>query len=211
MGYVYTDNAKLRAPDDDAGDDVPADLSYVLAQLDTAVILQAPTKGDRDNLYLQAPSGVVCLVRAASAPHTLTGLYIKTSDAGSAVWGVIWEPASAFSLTAIQLSDSYTSRGTPQYDPGVWLEPGGYFASCHGAVVRVDGNKCTNGDIIGYLPTNFLPLYPSNDYACATAYSSGTGNGTAKVSIQVDGSLQYFGPDVAWIGLDSIRFFVTQS
>lgn len=207
MGYVYTSIAKLRAPDEHAADDVPAELSFILGQLDTAIVVQAATTGDRDSLYAAAPSGTLCLVRAPGPPSVLTGLFVKTSDPGTAVWDTVWVPTSALAFSAINLTGDYTSRSTPTYDPGVWKE-NAYFATCVGSVVRVDGTPIVQGSILGYLPSDKLPLRPNGDYAIATAYSGSTGPGNIKISIGADGGMTYFGPNVAWVGFDGLRYFV---
>jgi hypothetical protein len=92
VGYVYTDNAGLRVPDENAADDVPADLSFLADQLDTAVVLQAVSVAERDSKFYDAPSGAICVVRAGDG--TISGVYVKTSNEGSATWGTIWSPRS---------------------------------------------------------------------------------------------------------------------
>jgi hypothetical protein len=214
VGYTYSDFAGFRVPDEDAADDVPADLSYLVAQLDNVVILEATTTAERDSKFYDAPSGVICRVKnpdnAATDPGKVFGLYIKQSNAGTAQWGTLWEPPADLNFTAIPLADPYTTRGTPTYDPGLWLEPGGIFVQMTGAIVKVDGTQITSGQAIGYLPSNFLPLRPSGDYSCATAYHSAN-QGSSKVSLSADGTMTYYGPNVNWVGFDGIRYFRAQS
>lgn len=208
MGYTYTPNAGLRVPDEAAADDVPADLSYILTQLDTAVVLYAVSLSDRDSKYYNAPSGVICVVRAVDT--TITGIYVKRTDVGTATWGTVWEPPSALTFVAISPADQYTSRGTPTYDPGVWGEPGGVFATCKGAIVKVDATNISNGSVIGNLPSGYLPLNTSADYPCATTYQ--TANiGSSKINLTADGTITYFGPTLAWVSLDGLRYFRAQS
>ncbi|AWY07512.1 hypothetical protein SEA_LAZERLEMON_29 [Streptomyces phage LazerLemon] len=210
MGYTYTDFAGLRVPDENAADDVPADLSFLAEQLDTAVVLKAVSTADRDSKFYDAPSGVICVVRS-SPGGVVSGVYIKTSDAGSATWGTIWEPPSALELVQLTLNDQYTTRGTPTYDPGVYREPGGIFAQMSGAIVRVDGAQIQSSSVVGYLPSGYLPLRQSNDYAVAITSSSAYTTSEPKVSLSGDGSITYYGTPTNWLGFDSIRYFLAQS
>lgn len=214
MGYAYSDLAGLRVPDEDAADDVPADLSYLVAQLDTSVLLRASSTADRDSKFYDAPSGVVCVVKnpdnAVTDPGKVFGLYIKRSNAGTAEWGTIWEPPSALDFTAMSIADQFASRGSPTYDPGLWVEPGGVFVSMKGAVIRQDGATITSGSILGYLPSTMLPLGAASDYPCATAYHS-SNQGAYKVGLASDGVVTYYGPNVNWVGFDGIRYFRAQN
>jgi hypothetical protein len=209
VDYVYTDNAGLRVPDENAADDVPADLSFLADQLDTAVVLQAVSVAERDSKFYDAPSGAICVVRAGDG--TISGVYVKTSNEGSATWGTIWSPPASLTFTAIQLADPYTTRGTPLYDPGVYREAGGIFASLTGAIVRLDGGQVQSSQVLGYLPSGFLPLLAAEDHACAVTSSSGSTTSFPKVSLASDGSITYFGTPVNWVGLNSIRYFLAQS
>jgi hypothetical protein len=209
VGYTFTDLAGLRVPDENAGDDVPADLSYLADQLDTAVVLQAISSAERDSKFYDAPSGVVCVVRAGDG--TITGVYIKTANEGTATWGTLWEPPAGLTFTAIQLADAYTTRGTPTYDPGVYREPGGIFATLTGALVRIDGAQVASGSVVGYLPSGFLPLKAASDYAVAVTSSTANSTSSPKVSLSPDGTMTYFGTSVNWVGLDSIRYFLAPS
>ncbi|UTN93032.1 hypothetical protein SEA_MARKY_29 [Streptomyces phage Marky] len=209
MGYTYTDLAGLRVPDENAGDDVPADLSFLAEQLDTAVVLKAVSVAERDSKFYDAPSGVICVIRDGGG--VVSGVYIKTSGAGTATWGTLWEPPAALSLVAITLNDAYTTRGTPTYDPGVYKEPGGIFAQLSGAIVRVDGTPIQSSSVVGYLPSGYLPLRPANDYAVAITSSSGYTTSEPKISFAGDGTITYFGTPTNWVGFDSIRYFLAQS
>jgi hypothetical protein len=210
VGYTFSDFAGLRAPDENAGDDVPADLSYLVEQLDTAVVLKAATASERDSRFYDAPSGVICVVRSDPA-GVISGVYIKTSAAGSATWGTLWEPPSALELVALTLNDSYTTRGTPAYDPGVYREAGGIFAQISGAIIRVDGTPVQSGSVIGNLPSGYLPMRPANDFPVAITSSSAYTTSEPKVSLQGDGTMTYYGTPTSWVGLDSIRYFLAQS
>lgn len=209
VGYTYTDFAGLRVPDENAADDVPADLSFLAEQLDTATVLKAVSVADRDSKFYDAPSGVICVVRATPS-GTVSGVYIKTGNEGTATWGTIWEPPSALELTQITLNDAYTTRGTPTYDPGVYREPGGIFAQMSGAIVRVDGGQIASSSVLGYLPSGFLPLRV-NDFAVAITSSSTYTTSEPKVALQLDGTIQYYGTPTNWVGFDSIRYFLAQS
>lgn len=209
VGYTYTDFAGLRVPDENAADDVPADLSFLAEQLDTSVVLKAVSIADRDSKFYDAPSGVICVVRSAGG--VISGAYIKTSDSGSSTWGTIWEPPSALELTQITLNDAYTTRGTPTYDPGVFREPGGIFAQLSGAIVRVDGAQIQSSSVVGYLPSGFLPLRSANDFAVAITSSSAYTTSEPKVSLSGDGTITYYGTPTNWLGFDSIRYFLAQS
>lgn len=215
MPYTYTKFSGFRVPDENAADDVPADLSFLFDQADTVTFLRATSIGDRDSRYYDAPSGVVCVVKnaddAVSEPGRVFGVYIKTSNAGTVAWGTIWEPPTALSLTAITLAEPYNTRGSPSYDPGVWREPGGIFAQMAGAIVRQDGGAIASGSTVGYLPSGFLPMRASADYPVATAYSGSGGYGNNKIAIGVDGALTYYGPGTVWVSFDSIRYFLAQS
>jgi hypothetical protein len=112
---------------------------------------------------------------------------------------------------AISLNESYTSRGVPTYDPGVYKEPGGIFAQLSGAIVRVDGAQVTSGSVLGYLPSGYLPLRSSNDYAVAVTSSGSSTTSQPKVSLSGDGTITYYGTSVNWVGFDSIRYFCAQS
>lgn len=208
MGYTYTDFAALRVPDENAGDDVPADLSFLADQLDTSLVLKAVSAAERDSKFYDAPSGVLCVIRDGSG--VVSGVYIKTSGAGTATWGTVWEPPSALTLTAITLADDYTTRGTPSYDPGVYREPGGIFAQMSGAIVRVDGTPIQSSTVIGYLPSGYLPLRV-NDFSVAITSSSSYTTSKPKVALQVDGTINYFGTPTNWVGFDNIRYFLAQS
>lgn len=208
MGYTYTDFAELRVPDENAGDDVPADLSFLAEQLDTGLVLKAVSVAERDSKFYDAPSGVLCVIRAVDG--TVNGVYVKTSGEGTATWGTVWEPPSALTLTAITLGDEYTTRGTPSYDPGVYKEPGGIFAQMSGAIVRVDGTPIQSSTVIGYLPSGYLPLRV-NDFSVAITSSSSYTTSKPKVSLQVDGTINYFGTPTNWVGFDNIRYFLAQS
>jgi len=214
MGYTYSDFAGLRVPDEDAADDVPADLSYLVEQLDTGVVLRAVSSSDRDSKFYDAPSGVLCVVRnpddAVTDPGKVFGVYIKQSNPGTAQWGTVWEPPSALNFVAISIADQFASRGTPVYDPGLWLEPGGVFVSLKGAVIRQDGATITSGSVLGYLPSNYLPLAAASDYPCATAYHS-SNQGAYKIGLTSDGVITYYGPNVNWVGFDSVRYFRAQT
>lgn len=214
MGYVFSKFAGLRVPDEEAGDDVPADLSYLVGQLDKTTLLRAATTSDRDSKFYDAPSGVVCVVKnaddAITNPGQLTGVYIKMSNAGTATWAAIWEPSAGLTLTPIGLGDAYATRGTPNYDPSVIAEPGGLFATMTGAVVRTDGGNIVTNAVLGYLPSNFLPYKTSSDYAVATTYV-GAATGGYKVALNSDSTIVYYGPSVAWVGFDSIRYLRAQS
>ena len=206
MGYTYTDFAGLRVPDENAGDDVPADLSFLAEQLDTMTVLKATSTSDRDAKYYDAPSGVLCVVRSDPG-GVVSGVYIKQGDTGTATWGTIWEPPAALTLTALNLADPYTSRGVPTYDPGVYKEPGGIFAQMSGAIVRVDGGQIQSSTVLGYLPSGYLPMRV-NDFACAITSSSSYTTSEPKVSLQVDGTINYFGTPTNWVSFDSIRYFL---
>lgn len=206
MGYIFTDLAGLRVPDENAGDDVPADLSYLADQLDTAVVLTAVSTAERDSKFYDAPSGVVCVVRAADT--TISGVYVKTADTGESGWGTLWEPTPALNAVAIQLASDYTTRGTPTYDPGVVREPGGIFATMIGAIVRIDGAQVASGSVLGYLPSGYLPYLASSDYAVAVTSSSGSSTSQPKVSLSPDGTITYYGTSVNWVGFDSIRYIL---
>lgn len=208
MGYTYTDFAELRVPDENAGDDVPADLSYLAEQLDTGLVLKAVSVAERDSKFYDAPSGILCVVRDGGG--VVSGVYIKTSGEGTATWGTLWEPPSALTLTAITLADEYTTRGTPSYDPGVYKEPGGIFAQMSGAIVRVDGTPIQSSTVIGYLPSGYLPLRV-NDFSVAITSSSSYTTSKPKVSLQVDGTINYFGTPTNWVGFDNVRYFLAQS
>ncbi len=208
MGYTYTDFAELRVPDENAGDDVPADLSYLAEQLDTGLVLRAVSVAERDSKFYDAPSGILCVVRDGGG--VVSGVYIKTSGEGTATWGTLWEPPSALTLTAITLADDYTTRGTPSYDPGVYKEPGGIFAQMSGAIVRVDGTPIQSSTVIGYLPSGYLPLRVG-DFSVAITSSSSYTTSKPKVSLQVDGTINYFGTPTNWVGFDNIRYFLAQS
>lgn len=208
MGYTYTDFAELRVPDENAGDDVPADLSFLAEQLDTGLVLKAVSVAERDSKFYDAPSGVVCVVRAVDG--TVSGVYVKTSGEGTATWGTVWEPPSALTLTAVTLSDDYTTRGTPTYDPGVFKEPGGIFAQMSGAIVRVDGTPVQSGSVIAYLPSGYLPMR-AGDFSIAITSSSSYTTSKPKIGLQTDGTLTYFGTPTNWIGFDNIRYFLAQS
>ncbi len=207
MGYVFTDLAGFRVPDEDAGDDVPADLSFLVEQLDTVTVLKAASVSERDASYYDAPSGVVCVVRDPGT-GAVSGAYIKTSNEGSAVWGTIWEPAAALTPVALQLTDPYTTRGTPTYDPGVIKEPGGQFATMTGAVVRIDGTQITSSSVLGYLPSGYLPALDAADYATAVTSSVANSTSTPKVSLTSDGAITYYGSAVNWVGFNSIRYIL---
>lgn len=215
MGYTYTDFAQLRVPDENAGDDVPADLSFLAEQLDTGLVLRAASAADRDSKFYDAPSGVICVVKnaddALTDPGKVFGVYLKTSGAGTATWGTLWEPPAALSLVAITLNDAYTTRGTPAYDPGVFREAGGIFAQCSGAIVRADGTPIQSSSVIGYLPSGYLPLRPANDFPVAITSSSSYTTSEPKVSLQADGTMTYYGTPTNWVGFDSIRYFLAQS
>lgn len=206
MGYTFTDLAGLRVPDENAADDVPADLSYLADQLDTALILTAVSTAERDSKFYDAPSGVICVVRAADT--TITGVYVKTSDTGTATWGTLWEPTADLAFTSIQLADAYTTRGTPTYDPGVYRENGGIFATMTGAFVRIDGAQITSGSVIGYLPSGFLPLKSAEDHPVAVTSSSANTTSSPKISLTSSGTITYFGTPVNWCGLENIRYFL---
>lgn len=210
MGYTFTDFAGLRVPDENAGDDVPADLSYLAEQLDTRLILPATSAADRDSKFYDAPSGVVCVVRSDPA-GVVSGVYVKTSGAGTATWGTLWEPPAALELVAITLNDSYTTRGTPTYDPGVYREPGGIFAQCSGAIVRVDGTPIQSSSAVGYLPSGYLPLRAANDFPVAITSSSAYTTSEPKIGLNGDGTMTYYGTPTNWVGFDSIRYFLAQS
>lgn len=209
MGYTYTDFAALRVPDENAGDDVPADLSFLAEQLDTGLVLRAVSTADRDSKFYDAPSGVIAVVRALDG--AVSGVYVKTSNEGSAAWGTLWEPPAALTLVSVLLNETYTSRGTPTYDPGVYREAGGIFGQMSGAIVKVDGTKVTSGSVLGYLPSGYLPMRPSNDYAVAVTSATASSTSTPKVSLSADGAITYYGTDIAWVGFDSIRYFLAQS
>jgi hypothetical protein len=209
VGYTYTDFAGLRVPDENAGDDVPAELSFLAEQLDTKTVLRAVSVSDRDSKYYDAPSGIICVVRDGSG--VITGAYIKTSQEGSATWGTIWEPPASLTLVAVTLADAYTTRGTPAYDPGIYREPGGIFAQMTGAFTRVDGGLIQSSSVIGYLPSGYLPMRPNNDFPCAITSSSGYTTSEPKISLQADGTITYYGTPTAWAGLDSVRYFLAQS
>lgn len=213
MGYVYTDYAALRVPDEDAADDVPADLSFLAAQLDTALLLRAESLGDRDSKFYDAPSGVICVIRvpdgAVTDPGKVIGVYIKTSAPGTSEWSSIWSPPTTLDFLALSMTDDMRSRGTPTYDPGVWIE-NEIFAQMKGAVARADGAKVQSGTVLGYLPSSILPRFAANDFPCATAYHSTGGAGNPKVSLTGEGSVTYYGPECNWVGLDSVRYFRAQ-
>lgn len=206
MGYTYTDFAGLRVPDENAADDVPVDLSFLAEQLDTAVVLKAISTADRDQKYYDAPSGVICVVR--SAEGDVSGVFVKTSDAGEAAWGTIWEPPTALEMAQLTLNDLYTTRGTPTYDPGVYREPGGIFAQMSGAVVRTDGGQIASSSVLGYLPSNFLPLRNASDYAVAITSSTTYTTAEPKIALTGEGTITYYGTATNWVSFDSIRYFL---
>lgn len=209
MGYTYSDFAGLRVPDENAADDVPADLSFLVDQLDTVTVLKAVSTSDRDQKYYDAPSGVICVVRSSGG--VVSGIYVKTSDTGSATWGTVWEPPTALSFAQVVLNDQYTTRGTPTYDPGVYREPGGIFAQMSGAIIRVDGTQVQSSSVVGYLPSGYLPLKSANDFSVAITSSSGYTTSEPKVSLSGDGTITYYGTPTTWVGFDSIRYFLAQS
>jgi hypothetical protein len=211
VGYTFTDLAGLRVPDENAADDVPADLSYLVEQLDTAIVLQAISTADRDSKFYDAPSGVICVVRAALPDGTISGVYIKTANAGASTWGTLWEPPASLSFTAIQLASDYTTRGTPTYDPGVYNETGGIFATLTGAFARVDGTQVTGSNVIGYLPSGFLPLKSAEDHPVAITSSAANTTSCPKISLASDGTISYFGTATNWVGLEGVRYFLAPS
>jgi len=172
------------------------------------------TAADRDARFYDAPSGVICVIKnaddASTNPGQVTGIYVKTSNAGTAVWSAVWEPSAGLTLTPIQLADQYSTRGTPNFDPSVIAEPGGLFATMSGSVVRTDGGNIVNGSVIAYLPNNFLPYKTTSDYAVATTYFT-TSQGNFKVTLNGDSTVVYYGPNVTWVSLDSIRYLRAQS
>lgn len=210
MGYTFSDFAGFRVPDENAADDVPADLSFLTEQLDTVTVLKAVSVADRDQKFYDAPSGVLCVVRSDPA-GVVSGVYVKTSGEGSSTWGTLWEPPAALELVALTLADSYTTRGTPTYDPGVYREPGGIFAQLSGAIIRVDGTPIQSSSVVAYLPSGYLPLRPSNDYAVAITSSSAYTTSEPKIGISGDGVMTYYGTPTSWVGFDSIRYFLAQS
>lgn len=214
MGYIYSNYAGLRVPDEDAADDVPADLSYLVDQLDTTTVLRATSLGDRDSKFYDAPSGVICVVRnpsdATTDPGKVFGVYVKTSNPGTVAWSQIWEPPASVNFLTLSLADAITTRGTPTYDPGVWKE-NELFAQLKGAVVRTDGQQITQGTTLGYLPSSLLPMQEAADFPCSTAYHSSATGSSTKVAMWNDGRLAYYGASVNWVGLDGIRYFLAQS
>jgi hypothetical protein len=210
VGYSYTDFAGLRVPDENAADDVPADLSYLADQLDTSVVLKAISTADRDQKYYDAPAGVVCVVKS-TPDNVVSGIYVKTSPEGSADWGTVWQPSGALELVQLTLTEGITSRGIPVYNPGIYREPGGIFAQMTGAVVRTDGAQIQSGTVLAYLPSGYLPLRDANDFACAVSSSSSNTTATPKVSLTGAGTVTYYGTPVNWVGLDTVRYFLAQN
>jgi hypothetical protein len=201
-------------PDEEAADDVPVDLSFLASQLDQTILLRAASTSERDSKFYDAPSGVVCVVKnaddAAVNPGQVTGVYIKTSNAGTAVWSTVWQPSSGLVLTPINLADPFTTRGTPTYDPAVIAEPDGLFASMIGAAVRVDGSTMANGTVVGFLPTGFLPYEQTSDYPVSTSYVVANG-GASRIVLNQDSTITYFGPNVGFVSFTGIRYLRAQS
>lgn len=213
MGTVYSPFGEVPYPDEDAAYDVPAHLSALVGALDAKMVGIAYSKSERDSKFFNAPAGFVCKVvyppTDPTKPDELIGLYIKTGKAGFITWDKLYEVATDFAEYNLQIVDGYEPR--TGFTPSV-LQENENFAVLNGALVRSDGGNITSGSTVAYLPSNMVPYRAGSDYATATTYNSSQTAGSSKISIsQSTLGIIYYGPSVAWLGLDGVRFRVVNS
>lgn len=207
MAYTYSNLAALRVPDQNAGDDVAAHLSYLVEQLDPAIVGTAASLSDRDSKFYNAPAGYLCKVVKPNDhpddPNGVIGLYIKTKHVGQVGWYALYEPGLAMVDIPVSLVDGFDPRGvgfelvlTPENER---------FATLSGAVVKTNGSAIANGDILGYLPVGYYPYRKNQDFGTAVAYNINPGN--ARISLSGNtGAVTYYGPSTSWVGVDNVRY-----
>jgi hypothetical protein len=205
MGTVYTPLSQLPLPDEDAADDVPYWLSQVATKMDPALVLYATSTTDRDARFTNAPAGAICSVLSGVPANPITGVYVKNSAPGMAVWGTVWQPPLPQTWTNITLASGFVSRGTG-FEPQI-MQESPLFAVMKGSVAKASGGAFSNLDIFGFLPSGFT-CPRSKDFPSAGYTGTASTFAETKVSLTgTSGQLQWFGPttNIVWIGLDGIR------
>jgi hypothetical protein len=177
-----------------------------VAEIDTQLLLTATSTADRDSKFFNAPSGVVCVIRATDT--TITGVYVKTSDVGTSVWAAIWTAPVTPTPVAIPLQDGFqTANGKAPvavYNsvPNTW--------TLYGNIGLINGGNIPSNTLIATLPaavalSTVQPYYEGN--APTSVAGSGNPTGTAKISIAASGNITAFiqsGTQAAWVGFDLI-------
>jgi hypothetical protein len=209
VGSVLSAFSGLPVPDSAASNDVPFWLSQLVAVMDDALILTATSTTDRDSRYFNAPSGVICVVRGASSPFAITGVYVKTSDVGTATWSAIWSAPAPASPVPIPLADGFqTTNGKPPV--AVYSAPSNTW-TLWGNIAQINSGNIISGTQIGSLPAavalnaTIQPYYEGISTSSMTG--SGWPSGAVKISIAASGTITVGmagNIQVSWVGLDGI-------
>lgn len=208
MGATYSALSGLPVPDTAGSNDVPYWLSQLVSILDSRLILTATSTSDRDSKYFSAPSGVICVVRAATSPYTVSGVYVKTSDVGTSTWATVWTAPVAATPIAIPLADGF--QATNGKNPVVVYNSNANTWTMWGNISTVNGSNIGSNTILGSLPAavalaSYQPYYEGT----STESVSGTGSppGAVKISVNGSGNIVVYmasGVQTTWVGIDGI-------
>jgi hypothetical protein len=173
--------------------------------MDPRLILTASSTSDRDSKFFNAPAGVVCVVETGG---TALGLYVKTSDVGTASWSTVWTAPVAPTPVAIPLADGF--QATNGKNPVAVYNSAANTWTLWGNIATVNGSTISNSTTLGTLPAAVqVATYQPYFEGTSTMSVSGTGSppGTVKISVNSSGSIICFmGSGVAtnWVGLDGV-------
>lgn len=150
MGASFSEFAGLPVPDGQGTDDLSYWLSQLVAGLDTAVVMKASSNADRDSRFYLAPAGSICVVVSGS---TVSGVYVKTSAPGTAVWGTVWQPQSPITWTPLVLASNVSQWSTP---PSITLSDDNRWGTLRGDVQTVSSAAFVNATLVATIPPPFI-------------------------------------------------------
>lgn len=206
MGSTNSTFSGLPVPDENATNDTPYWLSQLIASLDTKTVLTAVSTSDRDSKFFNAPAGVVCVVKSVS--NVVSGVYVKTSDVGTAVWSAIWTAPGPLKQVPIPLADGFqTANGK---SPIAVFNPVPNTWTLYGNISAVNSTNISSATTLGTIPpaVSLSTVQPYYEGAGVCSVG-GTGSvpGVCKISVTASGSIiVYLASGVAtpWVSLDLI-------
>lgn len=206
MGVNFSQFAGLPVPDSAATDDLSYWLTQLADGLDTSVILQATSNADRDSKFYLAPMGAICVV--VTATPAVTGVYVKTSAPGTAVWGTVWQPQSALVWTPLNLA---LNMQTFQSVPSLTIDAANRWVTLKGTLQTISTAALTNGTTLASVPSPYV-VDDTIRIPCAMNQVGSSGVAVGYVGISAaDNSITMFGINAAtmqpqWVDLAGVRF-----
>lgn len=177
-------------PAPSSADNVSADMLALVTHYDTRVLLSFADTAERDSAI---PDPVAPLLAWCASPGTLY-LYDGTA------WRIIYEAAPTW--RDITLVSGFTIQTA---DPSYLIEAGRKVYLAGNIRPTATGGKISNGQHIATLPPEAYPPR-TPDVPAATQYV--IGNAPGRLSIQPSGDILYQGPDVAWVSLDNVSYWL---